>query len=266
MVQDENIPFYYRIWATIRSRIQSGMYDLDGTLPSTEKLAEEFGVSVITIKKALGSLVEEGLLERRRGVGTRIKIKRTNKVEMPLATANFWDWFDDRDHIIQREFKIISIDEVALNARLQEKIGLQVGAKLFCLKRVMKVKGEVVSYFVNYFYDTFLEPRLFVKNESRRFLKIAIDNWNDEIVKVKQEVRVTVADLDLAKILMIGFGDPLFHVENTYYGRKDNALVFTQMYHRGDVYSYTGSTDFDKNVINRTEEVRFGMRSLEKEG
>ena len=252
MRRDENIPFYYRIWATLSSRIRDGIYAPGEILPSVQELADEFHVSDITIKKAIGSLVEEGFLERKRGVGTWVRKKMMNKVMMPLSSPNFWDWFDDRDHIKDREFKVISISNIPINAIAKTKLGVQEG-KLYCLKRVMKVRGEVVSYFTNCFYDTFLDPKLFESEKfiNRRFLKIAIENWKEEIVKVKQQVRVTVADLDLAKILMIGFGDPLFHVENIYYGKNDNPLAVTQMYNRGDIYAYEGTTAFDKDVINR---------------
>ncbi len=255
MRRDENIPFYYRIWATLGSRLRDGIYAPGEILPSVQELAKEFSVSDITIKKAISSLVEEGYLERKRGVGTWVRKEMINKVKMPLSAPNFWDWFDDRDHIKDREFRVLSISTIPVNANVKSKLGVQPG-KLSCLKRIMKVRGEVVSYFTNCFYDTFLDPTLFEPDRynNQRFLKIAIENWKEEIVKVQQQVRVTVADLDLAKILMIGFGDALFHVENVYYGKNNNPLAITQMYHRGDVYTYEGTTDFDKKVITRRQE------------
>ena len=64
------IPLYYQIVSVLESRIHSGLSE-PGTLLSTEKeLAREFGVSRITVQKALDALHRKGLVDRHRARGT----------------------------------------------------------------------------------------------------------------------------------------------------------------------------------------------------
>ena len=54
----------------IRRRIRCGIYT--GQLPTTAELAEEFGVNIKTMSKAVSQLVDARILERRRRCGTRV--------------------------------------------------------------------------------------------------------------------------------------------------------------------------------------------------
>lgn len=61
---------YRSIFETLRREIRGGRYPAGVSLPSEERLIRRFGVSRITAVKAMDELVKEGLVYRRRGVGT----------------------------------------------------------------------------------------------------------------------------------------------------------------------------------------------------
>jgi len=61
---------YMRIYEEIRRLIEEDGFGESGKLPSDEELMGRYGVSMITVKKALGMLKDEGLLQRIPGVGT----------------------------------------------------------------------------------------------------------------------------------------------------------------------------------------------------
>ncbi|MBP8856389.1 MAG: GntR family transcriptional regulator [Anaerolineaceae bacterium] len=56
----------------IRSRIQQGVYNAGSRLPSETTLAGEFGVSRSSVRNAMESLVNEGVIIRRHGDGTYV--------------------------------------------------------------------------------------------------------------------------------------------------------------------------------------------------
>src|ERR1700756_126770 len=60
-------PKYLRIRSNLRDRITSGQWPPGSPLPSQRELADEFGVSVMTLRQALQLLADEGLIETRHG-------------------------------------------------------------------------------------------------------------------------------------------------------------------------------------------------------
>lgn len=68
----ERQPKYLRIHADLRDRITSGQWPVGSPLPAQRELAEEFGVSVMTLRQALQLLTDDGLIEARHGSGTYV--------------------------------------------------------------------------------------------------------------------------------------------------------------------------------------------------
>ena len=63
---------YEEIASIIRTRISDGTYPIDSMLPIQSDLAKEFGVSRMTIKKAIEMLTIEGLVLSKQGNGTKV--------------------------------------------------------------------------------------------------------------------------------------------------------------------------------------------------
>ena len=68
--RNSSIPLYEQIKQIIRNQILSGEYMVGSRLPTEEEFCERFGVSKITIKRALNDLARAELIERRQGSGT----------------------------------------------------------------------------------------------------------------------------------------------------------------------------------------------------
>ncbi|WP_117234947.1 GntR family transcriptional regulator [Vibrio maerlii] len=64
---------YLEIYESIKDRIIKGEYKSNDKLPDGTSLANEFGCSELTIKKALDILVNDGLVVRKRGSGSYVK-------------------------------------------------------------------------------------------------------------------------------------------------------------------------------------------------
>lgn len=75
---DTRLPAYIRLRDTLTARIAQGDWTPDQPIPSEARLANEFDVSVGTVRKAVDGLVDEGLLERRQGSGTRVRAPSFN--------------------------------------------------------------------------------------------------------------------------------------------------------------------------------------------
>lgn len=75
-------PPYAQVRDHLRGQISSGQ--LEGQLPSERELAERFGISYMTARRAIGELVDEGLLSREQGRGTFVR----SRVPRPAAVGS----------------------------------------------------------------------------------------------------------------------------------------------------------------------------------
>jgi GntR family transcriptional regulator len=70
-----NLPLYQQLQRALRQAIENRTLAPDDALPAERDLAAEFGVSRITVRKALVGLVAEGLLVRRQGSGNFVSAR-----------------------------------------------------------------------------------------------------------------------------------------------------------------------------------------------
>lgn len=71
---------YKEIARTIRTKIREGAYAEGQSLPSQQAMADEYGVSITSIRRALALLQSEGLIELLRGQRTRVCRRPTPQI------------------------------------------------------------------------------------------------------------------------------------------------------------------------------------------
>ena len=63
-------PLYRQLMRRLREDIAAGVYPVSSRIPSEQALCGAYGVSRVTVRRALEELTQEGLLQRRQGKGT----------------------------------------------------------------------------------------------------------------------------------------------------------------------------------------------------
>lgn len=63
-------PLYQQLMTRLKNDIVAGVYPAGGRIPSEQVLCDTYGVSRVTVRKAMLDLVQEGLLVRQQGKGT----------------------------------------------------------------------------------------------------------------------------------------------------------------------------------------------------
>ena len=67
------LPRYYQVYVSLKGRINEGHFIPGDALPSERQLAIDYGVSRITIVKALDLLVDDALINRQHGRGNFVQ-------------------------------------------------------------------------------------------------------------------------------------------------------------------------------------------------
>ncbi|EGT3615766.1 GntR family transcriptional regulator [Clostridium perfringens] len=69
---NDNLPRYIEVYNKILKNIKAGLYNEENKLPNENKLAEQMGVSRMTLRQSLLLLQEDGIIESKKGVGNFI--------------------------------------------------------------------------------------------------------------------------------------------------------------------------------------------------
>ncbi|WP_406851760.1 GntR family transcriptional regulator [Brevundimonas sp. BH3] len=80
------IPVYHQLRSILRQQIKDGLFATDKPMPSEMQLSSCYGVSRVTVRRALEILESEGLIVRRHGVGTFVASDLT-RLQNPAGPA-----------------------------------------------------------------------------------------------------------------------------------------------------------------------------------
>src|SRR5436309_4582933 len=121
------IPMYYQIMNQLREKISAGEYTVDSALPPERELVESYQVSRMTIRQAISELVNEGILVRRKGVGTFVA---PPKLEQTLnSLTSFTEDMAKRG--MKAGSRILSFKEIVPEATIRRTLGLDTDEKVF---------------------------------------------------------------------------------------------------------------------------------------
>lgn len=87
-------PVYIQIHNRIRKDIEAGVWSVGDRIPSERELALEFNVSRMTLRQAVQTLVDEGILERQVGAGTFVARKKVQ--EKMTCNTSFTDLMEEQ--------------------------------------------------------------------------------------------------------------------------------------------------------------------------
>jgi len=114
----------------------------DGRLPPEERLARDMGISRATIRAALQSLAEDGIVSRRRRHGTVIN-EQVLRGSVPLNRfASFRDLVEQSGYACTVEPTVRRV--VAAGAEVAARIGLEPGDDCLLVERLLRADGEPV--------------------------------------------------------------------------------------------------------------------------
>ncbi len=139
------VPLYFQLSQQLESAIERGVLT-PGTLLGNEiELAARLGLSRPTVRQAIQSLVDKGLLVRRRGVGTQVV---HSQVKRPLELSSL---YDDLESAGQRPATRVLVNTVvAASADVAAALAVAEDSEVHRLERLRLAHGEPMAYLCNY--------------------------------------------------------------------------------------------------------------------
>jgi GntR family transcriptional regulator len=229
--QISGIPLYVKTRERLRAEL--AQMKPGDPIPVEAELERRFGVSRITVRRAVEGLVAEGLLLRQQGRGTFVQKKLTH--ELNLITS--WTEQLKRLGFTPKTAKLKLTSERPL-AHVAEALCLKPGEEVIRVERIRLANREPISFMINY-YPARLVPGLIVRKKlGESFYDLLEKEYNLVPAVAVDTVGTRPATAEEAAALKIGQRAPVLCVRRLTYLEGGTPLELANVASRGDRYQY----------------------------
>ena len=222
------LPAYQRIQSVIRKRIDSSQLQPGDPVPSERDLAKTHHVSLMTARHALASLEREGLVERRRGIGTFVAPPKIRFNKLMSYTEQM------AARTLTAGAKVLFAKIVNNENEAAARLSLPPNSGLIKLERLRHAAGDPFALETCYL-DAAEFPGLLDAPLSRESLFGILErDYKVELGYADEEVDATAADPRIADLLAIPRRDPLLRIRQVIYSGKGKAIMYVLGFYRSD--------------------------------
>ncbi|AOM76399.1 GntR family transcriptional regulator [Pedobacter steynii] len=227
------IPLHIQAEELLRKMIKDPQFQNNKLLPNEIDLAKQLAISRTTLRQALNKLVYEGLLIRKKGVGT--------KVADALISSKSVNWLSFSQEMNARGIPIknfeLHISWVYPEESIANFFNIKTDQKILKLERLRgKPEGPFV-YFISYFH-----PRVGLTGEEdfkRPLYDILEMDYNIITELSKEEISAKAADKFIAEKLETEPGSPILFRKRYVYDQAERPVEYNLGYYKADSFVFT---------------------------
>ena len=228
------VPLFAQVQASLRTDILKNRLPPGAKLPSEAALETSFGVSRITVRRALSALHAEGLIEKVNGKGSFV----TRPEDAPRLGPLTGFYTHMRASGETARGKTLSVRETKASGVAADALRIAPGTPLLMATLLRFVNDEPFAYGVMQ-----AEPAL------TRALLVEDLNVNDVMVVLESrlgyrlmsshiEAGAVAAGKMRGRLLQVDEAAPLLRIRFTPHDATGKPLVFSEMYFRADRFNY----------------------------
>jgi GntR family transcriptional regulator, histidine utilization repressor len=137
-----DVPAYEQVKAWIKQHIGSGRWKPGDPVPSEAALMQQFGISRMTVNRALRELAGEGLVTRVQGSGTRVA--QLHRISSRLTIRDIHEEVAERGHV--HTTRVLLAGKEKAGEDVAVSLGLRAGAAVFHSILVHMENGVPIQY------------------------------------------------------------------------------------------------------------------------
>ncbi|WP_392872095.1 GntR family transcriptional regulator [Streptomyces sp. LN499] len=225
------VPLYYQLSQQLEAAIEQGRLAPGSLLGNEIDLAARLGLSRPTVRQAIQSLVDKGLMVRRRGVGTQVV---HSQVKRPLELSSL---YDDLEAAGQRPATRVLCNRIEpATARVAAALGVPEGTDVHLVERLRSAHDEPMALLRNHVPAGLVDlgtERLEATGLYRIMRAAGIT-----LHSARQNVGARLATAEEAAQLAEPEGAPLLTMERTTYDDTGRAVEFASHVYRASRYAF----------------------------
>lgn len=232
--EDASVPMYMQIKASLQMDISSGVYAVDDKIPTETELCNRYGVSRITVRRAVAELVEEGYLIKRQGKGTFVRLHRIDrKIEYVMG---FTDSVERAGGVASSEVLVRQITQASDD--VARRLGIPSHSDVLYIKRVRKADGIPVMMENNYFDPARFEF-LMEEDLSGSLYHMLTARGIRPVNPKTTLLSMKLADFELAREMRVAVGTPFFAIDTLICDQDDRPVHVGRQYCLGEAYTFS---------------------------
>lgn len=225
----------------ILTKILTGTYEVGTLIPKEMDLADKYEVSRPTVRKAIQALVQEGYLERKQRVGTRVIRKKIDQ-EFTQSLTSFNTEMTRK--AVTPETQVISFSEVEANEEVRVELELEEGEFVYRLVR-LRFGDEIPLVIVTTYLPSKYLHGLLDYDFSTHSLYRILDERGIGVKSISRKLEVTMADELTSELLSINENDPLFYFKSTGKTVEKIPIEFSIARYRSDINTFRFEVKLD---------------------
>lgn len=226
------VPLYHQVALLLRTEIAEGAFRIGDQIPPERDLMERFQVSRITIRQAIDTLAQEGIVVRVQGRGTFVKNVPARSAVTELAGALETIESLGRETQVQ----LIAAAFVPPPRSIRDVFGLAPSREVLKVSRIRSVDREPFAYLTNWMAHPWAH-QIQLDQLKQRSLLAQLKDLDGAPDSAEQTISATLAVPEVAAHLGIPAGSPLLKGYRVYYRQGRPVMVLDSLY-RPDRYAY----------------------------
>ncbi len=225
------IPLYFQVAAQLEQAIVDGELVPGERIPNEMTLADELGLSRPTMRQALQTLVDKGMLVRKRGVGTQV-VKSQIRRQVELTSLN-----DDLIRTGQDpSTRVLSLGREPADPATAAELRIKASEPIWRVERLRSIGEQPLALMSNVIPCSIID--LEAVDLSRRGLYQTLRSAGVHIRVAHQQIGARKADAREARLLTERRGSPLLTMRRTAYDDAGSAVELGLHTYRPDLYSF----------------------------
>ncbi|GAA0736676.1 GntR family transcriptional regulator [Clostridium oceanicum] len=232
-----NTPLYQQLKDKIQMKIDKDLKPGD-SLPTEAEIQKQYGVSRMTVRRAIHELVIEGIIQRKQGSGTFVQEpKMVHNVE---RITSFTEEMREKGMILKTVSTEIN-EILSPSKKLVSKLNLSPYEKVIQIKRLRYVNNQPFIIMINYLREKFVKG-IKEKGINKESLYDILESDYGLILERADETLEARESTEFeAEHLEIDIWSPVLYLERLSYIKDAVPIEFTNVTIRGDKYKYNVS-------------------------
>jgi GntR family transcriptional regulator len=202
-------PLYKEAKRKLTEALTRGEWKPGDAIPAERRLAEAYGISIGTVRKAIDELVAENMLIRQQGRGTFVPSHNRDRL-----LFYFFHIVPETGAKIYPVVRMLSFVRAKADRLAAEKLAVGAGEPVFRIRNVLSLADEPVMV-----DDIVIAEARFAgltesafRDRPSTIYHLYQDSFNLSVVRTTERLRATLPDADIAALLNVAKDAPLLQI------------------------------------------------------